>query len=69
MLLSSRKTILTLRMMMLEDGSKSGDEESLDSFLTERQIEVLQMRLAGRSQQEVAEILGTTRSNISILCG
>ena len=25
------------------------------------------MRLAGRSQQEVAEILGTTRSNISIL--
>ena len=51
----------------VEDGSKSGDEESLNSFLTERQIEVLQMRLAGRSQQEVAEILGTTRSNISIL--
>ena len=51
----------------VEDGSKSGDEESLNSFLTERQIEVLQMRLAGRSQQEVAGILGTTRSNISIL--
>jgi Tfx family DNA-binding protein len=76
MLLSSHKTILTLRMMMpetveveveVEDRSKSGDEESLDSFLTERQIEVLQMRLCGRSQQEVAEILGTTRSNISIL--
>lgn len=39
----------------------------IDSFLTERQIKVLQMRLAGRSQQEVAESLGTTRSNISIL--
>ena len=51
----------------VEDGSKSGDEESLNSFLTERQIEVLQMRLAGRSQQEVADSLGTTRSNISIL--
>jgi HTH-type transcriptional regulator, fmd operon transcriptional regulator len=43
------------------------DEESTDSFLTERQIEVLKMRLAGRSQQEVADRLGTTRSNISIL--
>ncbi|MCX6673421.1 MAG: Tfx family DNA-binding protein [Methanothrix sp.] len=38
-----------------------------ETFLTERQIEVLQMRLAGRSQQEVADSLGTTRSNISIL--
>ncbi|MCK9566505.1 MAG: Tfx family DNA-binding protein [Methanothrix sp.] len=38
-----------------------------DSFLTERQLKVLQMRLAGRSQQEVADCLGTTRSNISIL--
>jgi HTH-type transcriptional regulator, fmd operon transcriptional regulator len=43
------------------------DEESLDSFLTERQIKVLQMRLSGQSQQEVADSLGTTRSNISIL--
>lgn len=43
------------------------DEEYLDSFLTKRQIEVLQMRLAGLSQQEIAEKLGTTRSNISIL--
>jgi Tfx family DNA-binding protein len=43
------------------------DEEFLDSFLTERQIEVLQMRLAGLSQQEIAEKMGTTRSNISIL--
>jgi HTH-type transcriptional regulator, fmd operon transcriptional regulator len=38
-----------------------------DSFLTERQLNVLQMRLSGRSQQEVADSLGTTRSNISIL--
>jgi len=70
MLLSSRKTILTLRMKMPEtadEESKSGDEDSLETFLTERQIEVLQMRLAGRSQQEVADSLGTTRSNISIL--
>ena len=43
------------------------DEESLDSFLTERQIEVLKMRLCGLSQQEVADRLGTTRSNISII--
>jgi Tfx family DNA-binding protein len=43
------------------------DEESLDSFLTQRQIKVLQMRLSGQSQQEVADCLGTTRSNISIL--
>ncbi|MGB5101480.1 MAG: Tfx family DNA-binding protein [Methanothrix sp.] len=50
-----------------ESDSKSVDEDSLDSFLTERQLKVLQMRLAGRSQQEVADSLGTTRSNISIL--
>lgn len=43
------------------------DEEYLDSFLTKRQIEVLQMRLAGLSQQEIADSLGTTRSNVSIL--
>jgi HTH-type transcriptional regulator, fmd operon transcriptional regulator len=42
-------------------------EESLDSFLTDRQIKVLQMRLCGLSQQEVADSLGTTRSNISIM--
>ena len=43
------------------------DEEYLDSFLTKRQIEVLQMRLSGLPQQEIADKLGTTRSNISIL--
>ena len=46
---------------------EGGGDEALDSFLTPRQIKVLQMRLAGLSQQEVADCLGTTRSNISIL--
>jgi hypothetical protein len=50
-----------------EEESLSLDELPIDSFLTERQLRVLQMRLAGRSQQEVADSLGTTRSNISIL--
>lgn len=51
----------------IEDESRCDEDESLDSFLTERQIKVLQMRLSGLSQQEVAMRLGTTRSNISIL--
>ncbi|MDD4161793.1 MAG: Tfx family DNA-binding protein [Methanothrix sp.] len=49
-----------------EDAESAGVEAS-DSFLTQRQLKVLQMRLAGLSQQEVADSLGTTRSNISIL--
>ena len=48
------------------DESNSGDEH-LSSFLTERQISVLQMRLCGLSQQQAADRLGTTRSNVSIL--
>jgi len=43
------------------------EEEETDSLLTERQLKVLQLRREGCSQQEVADILGTTRSNISIL--
>ena len=50
---------------IIED-SNSGDEH-LSSFLTERQISVLQMRLGGLSQQQAADRLGTTRSNVSIL--
>jgi hypothetical protein len=50
-----------------EENSLSPDEQSPDSFLTKRQLKVLQMRLAGLSQQDVADSLGTTRSNISIL--
>ncbi|MGB7545046.1 MAG: Tfx family DNA-binding protein [Methanothrix sp.] len=51
----------------IDDKSESEDDESLSSFLTERQSRVLQMRLCGLSQQEAADRLGTTRSNISIL--
>jgi len=56
--------------MAPEDTRESSPQEiegSSDSFLTRRQLEVLKMRREGRSQQEVAEILGTTRSNVSIL--
>lgn len=42
-------------------------EGSFHSFLTKRQLEVLKMRHQGFSQQDVADRLGTTRSNISIL--
>lgn len=49
---------------------KHEDEESDEnatSFLTEKQIKVLQLRQKGQSQQDVADTMGTTRSNISIL--
>lgn len=62
MLLLSGKPLSSCNKM-----SDIEDEECLDSFLTKRQIEVLQMRLSGLPQQEIAEKLGTTRSNISIL--
>lgn len=38
-----------------------------DSFLTRRQIEVLRLRCQGRTQQEIAEIMDTTRPNITKL--
>lgn len=50
---------------MRQDHDEVEDEAS--TFLTRRQIKVLLLRQKGHSQQEVAEILGTTRSNISIL--
>ncbi|WP_461863302.1 Tfx family DNA-binding protein [Thermococcus sp.] len=37
------------------------------SFLTEQQIRILQLRAKGLKQSEIAEILGTSRANISIL--
>ena len=43
------------------------EETTCRSFLTPRQISVLRLRREGLSQQEVAEMLGTTRSNVSIL--
>lgn len=36
-----------------------------ETILTERQVEVVQLREEGRTQQEVADLLGTTPSNIS----
>jgi Tfx family DNA-binding protein len=40
---------------------------TMKSFLTEQQIRVLQLRAKGLKQSEIAEILGTSRANISIL--
>ena len=51
---------------MNRDHCDSAGEKG-ESLLTERQMMVLRLRSQGHSQQEVAEILGTTRSNISIL--
>jgi len=53
----------------MDDSERSDTEaeRSSCSFLTKRQLEVLKMRHQGLSQQDVADRLGTTRSNISIL--
>jgi Tfx family DNA-binding protein len=56
--------------MKAEDNTEGEDEvqdDGAESLLTERQLQVLQLRKVGRSQQEIADVLGTTRSNISIL--
>lgn len=55
--------------MKQEDDELKEDQlkDDATSFLTERQIEVLKLRSKGRSQQDVADVMGTTRSNISIL--
>ncbi|NJE05365.1 Tfx family DNA-binding protein [Thermococcus sp. M36] len=37
------------------------------SFLTEQQIRILRLRAKGLKQSEIAELLGTSRANISIL--
>lgn len=37
------------------------------SFLTEQQIRILRLRAKGLKQSEIAEMLGTSRANISIL--
>ena len=37
------------------------------SFLTEHQIKILRLRAKGLKQSEIAEMLGTSRANISIL--
>jgi Tfx family DNA-binding protein len=68
MLLSSYTSSGSNDEMMPEDTKNEAKiEESADSFLTARQLMVLQLRHQGLSQQDIAERLGTTRSNISIL--
>jgi Tfx family DNA-binding protein len=68
MLLSSHNSSQSSDKMMPESAEDEAKvEESTDSFLTARQLEVLQLRRHGSSQQDVADRLGTTRSNISIL--
>ncbi len=37
-----------------------------DSFLTPNQLKVLELRAQGLTQEEVAELIGTTRANVSI---
>ena len=39
----------------------------MKSFLTEQQIRILQLRARGLKQSEIAELLGTSRANVSIL--
>lgn len=57
-----------MKEMKAEDETEGEDQdEDAESLLTERQLQVLQLRKEGRSQAEVADILGTTRSNVSIL--
>ncbi len=51
-----------------EEGAEMGEgSDASPSLLTNRQVSVLKLRRKGLSQQEVAELLGTTRSNVSIL--
>lgn len=38
-----------------------------DSFLTDRQKQVLELRLQGYTQDRIAEVLNTTRANVSII--
>jgi len=38
-----------------------------DSYLTEKQLRVLELRAQGYTQREIAEMLGTTRENVCIL--
>jgi len=38
-----------------------------ESFLTEKQIKVLELRAKGYTQEQIAKILGTSRVNITIL--
>ncbi|WP_297487334.1 Tfx family DNA-binding protein [Thermococcus sp.] len=39
----------------------------MKSFLTEQQVRILKLRAKGMKQSEIAELLGTSRANVSIL--
>jgi len=47
------------------DNEKSG--KIIKPFLTKRQIEVLKLRMKGFTQEQVAELLKTTRENVANL--
>ncbi|PTD94642.1 transcriptional regulator [archaeon SCG-AAA382B04] len=39
----------------------------MNSFLTQKQKRVLKLRESGKTQKEISEILGTSRSNVSLI--
>lgn len=41
--------------------------DETETILTERQVEVLELREAGHTQREVADVLGTSDSNVSAI--
>ena len=49
---------------MPRNQEETGSAKEAKSFLTKRQVQVLQFRLQGLTQQEIADLLGTTRANI-----
>jgi hypothetical protein len=53
---------------MLPEGTRNRreTEKSLDSYLTKKQLEVLRLRHQGYTQQDVADMLRTTRPNIAL---
>jgi len=66
--ISSQRNFCMIEPMNPDRSTKTLEEdEAQESLLTQRQITVLKLRLQGVSQAQVAEMLGTTRSNISIL--
>lgn len=39
----------------------------VESFLTDKQKKILKLREEGKTQEEVSEIIGTSRSNVSLI--
>lgn len=46
---------------------RSHKVENMESFLTEIQIKVLNLRKRGHTQEEIAHMMGTSRANISMV--